>query len=162
MTNQQINTKSISRIAAIQVFYQFASLKEEYDINSILIRLKEFYKGSDFKSDHEIDKNNPIKLRPSYIYLEELVKHTNDNLAEIDQIISKYLSNDWNISDLPVLLHALLRVSICELKYFPETPKKVIINEYTDIANDMLDEKEVGFVNSVLHNYTQDIGKIGT
>ena len=45
MINQQISTKSIARIAAIQTLYQFASSRGESDINSALIRMKEFYKG---------------------------------------------------------------------------------------------------------------------
>ncbi|CAN0605693.1 unnamed protein product, partial [Ectocarpus sp. 12 AP-2014] len=71
----------------------------------------------------------------------------------IDQIIEKHLTNEWNIQNLPKLLFATLRVAVCELKYFPETPSKVIINEYTDIASDMLDSGEIGFVNSLLDKY---------
>jgi N utilization substance protein B len=82
-----------------------------------------------------------------------LVKYTHDHLEEIDQIIENHLSNEWTINNLPKLLFATLRVSICEMKYFPETPRNVIINEYTDIASDMLDEGQVGFVNSVLDKY---------
>ena len=155
MINQQISTKSIARIAAIQTLYQFASSKGEFDINSVLLRMKDFYKDSDFKSDHDIDKKSKLRLRPSYSYLDELVKHTHDNLVAIDEIISTLLTKEWTINSIPVLLHAVLRVAICELNYFPETPRKVIINEYTDIANDMLDENEIGFVNSTLHNYSQ-------
>jgi N utilization substance protein B len=153
MTNPQINTKSIARIAAIQTLYQFASSKGESDINSSLARMKEFYKDEDFKSDHEVDEKSKLKLRPSYTYLEELVKHAHDNLAQIDEIISKHLTKEWTLANIPMLLHAVLRVAICEINYFPETPKKVILNEYTDIASDMLDDNEIGFVNSVLHTY---------
>jgi N utilization substance protein B len=155
MKNQQISTKSIARIAAIQTLYQFASSKGNSDVNTILLRMKEFYKDAGFKSDHDIDVNSKIKLRPSYSYLDELVKYTYDNLSMIDEIVSNLLTKEWTISTMPMLLHAVLRVAICELKFFPETPRKVIINEYTDIASDMLDENEVGFVNSVLHNYSQ-------
>lgn len=154
MINPQISTKSISRIAAIQTLYQFASSTDEVDIDSVLMKIKEFYKDADFKSDHDIDTKSKLKLRPSYIYLEELVKYTDDNLSEIDEIISKHLTKEWRIDNIPLLLRAILRVGISEINYFPETPKKVIINEYTDIASDMLDDNEVGFVNSVLHTHS--------
>lgn len=153
--NQQISTKSIARIAAIQTLYQFASSQDTLDINSVLLRIKEFYKDVDFKSDHDIDQKSKLKLKPSCSYLDELVKYTHSNLLEIDKEISRFLTKSWTITNLPMLLHAVLRVGICELAYFPETPKKVIINEYTDIANDMLDENEIGFINSILHNYAQ-------
>lgn len=156
MTKTQINTKSISRIAAVQTIYQFENDKNTSDIETLLLRIREFYKDKDLKNDYEIDKTSKLKLRPSYNYLNELVKFTYENLEEIDQIIEKHLTNEWNIKNLPKLLFATLRVALCELKYFPETPSKVIINEYTDIASDMLDSGEIGFVNSLLDKYASD------
>jgi N utilization substance protein B len=116
----------------------------------------EFYKDKDIKSDYEIDKLSKLKLKPSYNYLNELVKSTHENIEEIDKIVEKHLTNEWSLQSLPKLLFATLRVAVCELKYFPETPSKVIINEYTDISSDMLDTGEVGFVNSVLDKYASD------
>lgn len=153
MTKTQINTKSISRIAAVQTIYQFENDKNTSDIETLLLRIRDFYKDKDLKSDYDLDKTSKLKLRPSYNYLNELVKFTYENLEEIDQIIEKHLTNEWNIQNLPKLLFATLRVAVCELKYFPETPSKVIINEYTDIASDMLDSGEIGFVNSLLDKY---------
>ncbi|MEM6338738.1 MAG: transcription antitermination factor NusB [Pseudomonadota bacterium] len=156
MTKTQINTKSISRIAAVQTIYQFENDKNTSDIDTLLLRIRDFYKDKDLKSDYELDKLSKLKLRPSYNYLNELVKFTHENLEEIDKIIEIHLTNEWNLKNLPKLLFATLRVAVCELKYFPETPSKVIINEYTDIASDMLDSGEVGFVNSVLDKYASE------
>lgn len=156
MTKTQINTKSISRIAAVQTIYQFENDKNTSDIDTLFLRIRDFYKDKDLKSDYELDKLSKLKLRPSYNYLNELVKFTHENLEEIDKIIEIHLTNAWNIQNLPKLLFATLRVAVCELKYFPETPSKVIINEYTDIASDMLDSGEVGFVNSVLDKYASE------
>ena len=156
MTKTQINTKSISRIAAIQTIYQYENNDSTSDIETLLLRIVEFYKDKDIKSDYELDKESKLKLRPSYNYLNELVKFTHENIQEIDKVVEKHLTNEWNLQNLPKLLFATLRVAVCELKYFPETPSKVIINEYPDIASDMLDSGEVGFVNSVLDKYASD------
>ena len=156
MTKTQINIKSISRIAAIQTIYQLENDKNTSDIDTLLLRIKDFYKDKDLKDDYELDKLSKLKLRPSYKYLNELVKFTHKNLKEIDGVIEIHLTNEWSIKNLPKLLFATLRVAVCELKYFPKTPSKVIINEYTDIASDMLDSGEVGFVNSVLDKYASE------
>ena len=156
MTKTQINIKSISRIAAIQTIYQLENDKNTSDIDTLLLRIKDFYKDKDLKDDYELDKLSKLKLRPSYKYLNELVKFTHKNLKEIDGVIEIHLTNEWSIKNLPKLLFATLRVAVCELKYFPETPSKVIINEYTDIASGMLDSGEVGFVNSVLDKYASE------
>jgi len=158
MNKSQLNTKSLSRIAAIQTIYQYENYKDESDINSLLLRMIDFYKDNDVKSDHELDKSSVLKLRLSRNYLQELVKFTHDNLIEIDSIIQEHLVKEWTLTNLPKLLFAMLRVGVCELKYFPETPRKVIINEYTDIASDMLDDGEIGFVNSVLDKYAAENG----
>jgi N utilization substance protein B len=153
MAKVQLNTKSIARIAAIQALYQFENENNDTDIKTILLNIIDFYKDNDIKNDYELEKNSKLKLRPSYNYLSELVKITHEHLKEIDTIIQQHLTKEWTLDSLPKLLSATLRVAICEIKYFPETPSKVILNEYTDIAGDMLDEGEVGFVNSVLDNY---------
>jgi N utilization substance protein B len=153
MAKAQLNTKSIARIAAIQALYQFENENNDTDIKTILLNIIDFYKDNDIKNDYELEKNSKLKLRPSYNYLSELVKITHEHLEEIDAIIKQHLTKEWTLDSLPKLLSATLRVAICEIKYFPETPSKVILNEYTDIAGDMLDEGEVGFVNSVLDNY---------
>ena len=158
MPSSQLNTKSIARIAAIQTLYQFEKSTTDSDIESLLLRIVDFYKDKDVKNDYELDNKSKLKLRPSYSYLTELVKFTHDNLEKIDSIIESHLTKEWTLNTLPELLSATLRVAICEIKFFPETPRKVIINEYTDIASDMLDEREIGFVNSVLDKYSINRG----
>ncbi|PCJ29567.1 MAG: transcription antitermination factor NusB [Rickettsiales bacterium] len=154
MLKAQLNTKSISRIAAIQTMYQYEDGENDIDIETLLLKLIDFYKNEDIKSDYELDSKSKLKPRPSYNHLKELVKFSHENLEEIDAIIETHLTKEWTLQKMPKLLTATLRVAICEIKYFPETPRKVIINEYTDIASDMLDEGEIGFVNSVLDHYS--------
>jgi N utilization substance protein B len=153
MKKAQLNTKSIARIAAIQTLYKFANNQNNDNIDAVLLKIIDFYKDQDIKNDYELQKDTQLKLRPSYNHLKDLVKFTHDNLEEIDLTIEEHLTGDWTLKKLPDLLLATLRIAIGEIKYFPETPYKVILNEYTDIASDMLDESEIGFVNSVLDKY---------
>ena len=152
----QLNRKSISRIAAIQTLYDYDSNPNK-DLASSLLRIIEFYKDKAVKKDYDLPKTTNYKVRPSYKYLQELVDNTGEYLSQIDIVIGKHLSAEWSLDKLSILLRSLLRVAICEITYFPETPKKVVISEYTDIAGDMLDENEIGFVNSILENIAQKI-----
>ena len=154
---KQINKKSIARIAAIQTIYQFDNDNNPSNIDKLLIKIREFYKSKDLKSDYELSSINKIELRPSYTYLYELVKLTHMHLKKIDLVIENLLIDKWKLKNLAKLLCTILRVGICELKYFPKTPSKVIINEYTDIANEMLDMETVGFVNSILDKYASNL-----
>ncbi|XP_075237853.1 ribosomal RNA large subunit methyltransferase E-like [Lycorma delicatula] len=40
-------------------------------------------------------------------------------------MISRHLTSEWQITSLPVLLLALLRVAICELQFLPNVPSKM-------------------------------------
>ena len=171
--SKQINTKSIARIAAIQTFYDFCNSQKygEYTeetlnteallddmelknarLMSSLIRIIAYYKDKDSKDDLAIGLDKDTKIKPSYKFLKELVKFTDQDMEAIDALIEENLADGWQMQDLSVLLLSLLKVAICELKFYPETPKKVIISEYTDIANSLLDDNEIGFVNSILEN----------
>ncbi len=158
MEKTKLNTKSIARIAAVQAIYQYATASNELDANieTILMRTISFYKDKDVKNDHDIAEDINIKLKPSYNYMKELVHFAHDNINELDQIITDNLKEGWSLERLPKLLHACLRVAICELKFFPDTPRKCVINEYTSIAGDMLSDGEIGFVNSLLDNFSNN------
>ena len=153
MTSKQINTKTIARIAAVQVIYQYQVTNTNVDI--ILARINDFYKDPDLKTDYEIGQS-ALKIKPSNKHLTELVNLISENLPIIDDIIVSYLDKDWRLTDLPPLVHAILRTAIAELKFFPEVSYKIIVNEYTDIASDMLTSQEVGFINSLLDNYSKN------
>ncbi|MCC8417347.1 MAG: transcription antitermination factor NusB [Rickettsia endosymbiont of Bryobia graminum] len=144
----QISTKTIARIAAVQVIYQYNLTDQNQDVNLLMEQIIRFYQDERAASD----STKSIKVRFSISHFELLVKSVIEHLPEIDEIIEKHLSSEWKITNLPILLLALLRVAICELQYFSNVPSKVVINEFTDITSDMLSEKEVAFVNSILDN----------
>ncbi|MCP5369115.1 MAG: N utilization substance protein B [Rickettsiaceae bacterium] len=146
-----LNSKTIARIAAIQTIYQYNN-NPNSDINSLLMRIIEFYKDDDITEDLEIGKE--FKMRPSYNYLKELVKYSYDNLELINKAIIALLDDKQSFTMMPKLLLSILQIAICEINFFPEIPKKVVVNEYTDIANDMLNQNEIGFVNSILDKYS--------
>ncbi|WP_250311898.1 transcription antitermination factor NusB [Rickettsia endosymbiont of Oedothorax gibbosus] len=154
MTSAKINTKTIARIAAVQAIYQYKPEDPKHNIEKIIQQIIQFYQderaANSLTTNLTASLNKPIKVKLSISHFELLVKSVVVNLPQIDKMISRHLTAEWQITSLPVLLLALLRVAICELQFFPNVPNKVVINEFTDITNDMLSEGEVGFVNSVL------------
>ena len=149
VTSNKINNKSIARIAAIQVLYQFANKNQQQNVDLYMQNVLDLYQSGEADSS-EGWKSKPIKIRPSTNCLKELVHTTVQNIDKIDNLIADHLTSEWQLSTLPILLLATLRVGVCELIFFPRTPPKVIINEFTDITSDMLNDNEVGFVNSLL------------
>lgn len=155
MSSNKINKKSIARIAAVQAIYQNI-LQNIDDMDDIMQNVLSFYQNNNSTTD--LPENLKISLSISHFKM--LVKSVFENINKLDEIIDNHLTNDKDPAHMPILLRALLRVSICELLFCPTTPAKVVINEYTDIANDMLNEHEIGFVNSILDKIAQENNKI--
>jgi N utilization substance protein B len=66
----------------------------------------------------------------------------------IDDIISSSLGESWKLERLSKADYTILQVAICELKHIPHTPAKVVIKEYSSIADAY--NSDVSFVNAVL------------
>lgn len=77
------------------------------------------------------------------------IKPILDNIAEIDQIITKHAPK-WPLDKLNRIDLAVLRCAIWEIKYKPETPVKVVIDEYVEIAKTYGTDTSSSFVNGVL------------
>ena len=89
-------------------------------------------------------------------FCSELISKTWEHLEELDQIIQAHLKN-WKQTRLADTLNALLRISVCELKFFPATESKIIFNESIEICREFVDEKATKICNGVLHSAAKDL-----
>ncbi|WP_320412029.1 transcription antitermination factor NusB [Candidatus Shikimatogenerans silvanidophilus] len=78
-----------------------------------------------------------------------LYKKTKINEKYFDKIIKNY-SNNWNLNRISIIDKIILRMSLCELFYFYEIPKKVTINEYIEISKIFSTDKSKNFINGIL------------
>ncbi|HEY1614887.1 MAG TPA: transcription antitermination factor NusB [Rhizomicrobium sp.] len=70
--------------------------------------------------------------------------------SEIDREIASSLSASWSLKRIDSILRAILRTATCELIERQDTPARVVIDEYVEIANRFFDGDERAFVNAVL------------
>ncbi len=152
----KINTKTIARIAAVQALYQYQSNHQEQSAEELITSIANYYKDNELNDDLEITSESRTKVKLNISHFTKIVTFAIKDQESIDQIIESHLSEGWKWENLHTTLIALLRASICELRYFPEIPYKVIINEFTNIASDMLKDNEVAFVNSLLDKVSKE------
>lgn len=84
----------------------------------------------------------------------EAIKHK----TEVDKIIQAKVAN-WDFERIAILDRVILRMAICELKYFKEIPPKVSMNEAIELAKLFSTEKSGQFVNGILDAVFDDLVK---
>jgi N utilization substance protein B len=84
-------------------------------------------------------------------FVEDLVRGTVEHAGEIDEAIVPLL-HGWTLDRLPTIDLLLLRMGIFEMRYRPETPRAVVINEAVELAHKFSTEESGRFINGVLAN----------
>ena len=72
------------------------------------------------------------------------------HLAEIDETIASF-SEKWDISRIAAVERNIIRVAIYELKYCPDIPALVSIDEAIEISKAFATEKSGVFINGILN-----------
>jgi N utilization substance protein B len=68
---------------------------------------------------------------------------------ELDEILQKYLKN-WKLSRISKIEHTIFILAIYELKYQPDVPGKVVINEAIELGKKYSTKESAGFINGIL------------
>ena len=76
-------------------------------------------------------------------------KGTWENLVACDELIVASTIK-WRLSRLSAVDKSILRLAVYQLKFCPDIPPKVVINEAIELAKKFSTEKSPPFVNGVL------------
>ena len=72
-----------------------------------------------------------------------------ENLAQCDELITASAIK-WQLKRLSAVDKSILRLAVYQLKFCPDIPPKVVINEAIELAKKYSTEKSSAFVNGVL------------
>ncbi len=92
-----------------------------------------------------------------------LVERTDELATKLDDIIANHVEK-WELDRIARLDHIILRLAICEIRYFDDIPPKVAINEAIEIAKKYSTGKSDKFINGVLDavlRQKKDVNKEG-
>lgn len=139
--------KSASRLYAVQALFQMEHSSQSVD--QVRAEFLNFRFGAEIEEGTEL-LDGDINLFRSL--LEEAVNWQ----AKIDQMTDRALVAKWPIARIDPTLRALFRAAGSEL-IAHETPPKVIIVEYVEIAKAFYPEgREPKFVNAVLDHMARE------
>ncbi|HLL04978.1 MAG TPA: transcription antitermination factor NusB [Myxococcaceae bacterium] len=110
--------------------------------------------ASAWSASAEDGKPDPDAVR----FAQELVDGVRAHQAEIDELIEKH-SHNWRLDRMSRIDRNVLRLGVFELKYRPDIPKKVSINEAVELGKNFGTEESSAFVNGLLDRVAVALGK---
>ena len=139
------SNKSSSRLFSVQILYEMEINGKSFE------KIKKRFSEESF---FELEEINDLG-KPNFNYIEKLVKGVSQNQDKIDTIIKDNLVG-WSLARINSLARAILRVSIFELLDDNNVPKKVVFNEYIEIAKFFFDADEPSFINAILDTVSKN------
>ncbi len=149
--NQKRKMRSASRLYAVQALFQMEQSNQTVD--TVRIEFLDHRFGAIYDADQF--EEGDIEL------FSKILEHAVNHQAQIDQMTDRALVAKWPLGRIDSTLRALFRSAGAELVK-TDTPPKVIIVEYVDVAGAFYpDGKEPRFVNAVLDHVAHEIRKNG-
>ena len=139
--------RSSARLAAVQALYQWGATG-----NRAEVIVNEF-------ADHRLGEVvDGVALPPADLKLfTQVVLGAAAHVAELDDMISAVLTEDWTVERLEATLRAILRCGIFELAHREDVPPRVVIAEYVAVCDAFFAAKETGLVNGILDQLARQL-----
>ncbi|WP_374329141.1 transcription antitermination factor NusB [Soonwooa sp.] len=128
------------------------SWADDYHISNSMIQKTIGFLKEDTPS-HTLVK--AIKDDEDEEFAKKLLRQSLNNWEDSEKKLEERLVN-WELDRVSLMDKIILVAAITEMDYFPQTPSKVIINEYIDIAKVYATEKSNIFINGILDKYSKD------
>ena len=138
--------KSAARFFAVQALFQMEASDQTLD--EVQRQFEDLRFGEHF-DDYDMAEGDPAHFRA-------LTEKALEDQGAIDQMTDRALVEKWPIARIDPTLRALFRAAGAEL-LLADTPPKVIITEYVDVAKAFFpDGREPKFVNAVLDHMARE------
>lgn len=112
-----------------------------------------------FNSELTIDEILNIAIESEVIeknkMTADIVRKAEEHIDEIDGVIEKNLKG-WSKQRISKVSLALLRMAVCEMKYFDKVPVGVSINEAVEICKVYGSDEDKSFINGILGSIARE------
>lgn len=144
--NQKRRMKSAARLYAVQALFQMETSGQTAD--QVVVEFLDHRFGASYDGVELIDGDISLFRR--------IVDLAVNYQAPVDQMTDRALVAKWPIARIDPTLRGLFRAAGAELSQ-TDTPPKVVISEYVDLARAFHPEgKEASFVNAVLDHMARE------
>jgi len=144
-----MGARSVARERALQALYQL-----EVQETSVEDALDAAFAAASGEPGAPPGKVDPESRR----FAAQLVEGAHGRREEIDRLIEAH-SHNWRLDRMGQIDRNVLRLAIYELKYLPDVPRKVTINEAVELGKRFGTEASSAFINGLLDRIAAELGK---
>ncbi|MFT8353673.1 MAG: transcription antitermination factor NusB [Gluconobacter japonicus] len=135
-------SRTIARVAAVQALFQCEQSGDNAEtVLNQFLRHRRVSPTASFEDGHIPDADLTL--------MQEIVRGVTLKQDKVDHTLSDLLPEQWPISRLDPVLRALLRAAVFEITE-TDTPDRIVINEYLDVAHGFFFGDEPKMVNGIL------------
>lgn len=135
-------SRTVARVAAVQALYQCEQSGDNAEtVLNQFLRHRRVSSSASFEDGDIPDADLAL--------LESIVRGATREQDRIDHLIANALPEQWPLARLDPVLRAVLRAAVFEMTG-TDTPDRVVINEYMDVAHGFFFGDEPRMVNGVL------------
>jgi N utilization substance protein B len=91
----------------------------------------------------------------SWPYAREIVQGVIDHAEEVDRLLSTH-SAAWPLDRMPAVDRGILRIAVWELRWNPDVPVGVAIDEAVELAKELSTDDSPRFVNGILNGIAKE------
>lgn len=104
----------------------------------------------------ELSHNPDYQIAPVAEYTRTLVSGVAEELDYVDELIVRFLSDDWELDRLPAVDRAILRMSSWEILFNEDVPTVTAVVEGVELASEYSHDKAAPYVHAVLDSMAQN------
>lgn len=104
----------------------------------------------------ELSRNPDYQIAPVADYTRTLVSGVAEELDYLDDLIIRYLADDWELDRLPAVDRAILRMSTWEILFAEDVPTVTGVVEGVELASEYSHDKAAPYVHAVLDSIAQN------
>ena len=132
--------RSVARLNGVQALYQMEMTGASWRTIA-----------QEFEAHRAVQQIDDEEMAPAdRKHFRRLLEGAVTEQTRIDRAIDAVLKADWPIRRIDPTLRALFRAAGAEFLTMPKVPRKVVINEYVEVAKAFFEGEESRFANAVL------------
>ncbi len=128
--------------------------REEREQAFVLLFEKSFNEETELSELYDLAVENEIVSDSEFV--KKLAFTAWENIEKIDETIEKY-SVGWKINRISKVALAVLRLAVCEIRFFDDIPVKVSINEAVELCKKFASKGDYSFVNGILGSVSKEV-----